>query len=110
MTTCDLNALLLPGEWQSVDITVSGWAEYRTVQYRLEGDIVRVVGAVVRTDGSTGSAVVFTLPSGYQPSEERILNGGTGLAGPTTVGTNGDVTVDVSTGSSLAVVSGTFPL
>ncbi len=67
----------IPGAWQtptlgagciSVDNDSDGVTE--TIKYRLEGDVVRIKG-IVSGCSSGGASVIFTLPTGYRPSEFR---------------------------------------
>lgn len=60
--------------WSNVSFN-TGWGNfggiYRTGQYKKLGDLVFLRGFVKRSSGS--STTMFTLPSGYRPSQQEIL-------------------------------------
>lgn len=72
-------------------------AFYPKVMFRKDGNWVMVRGTAVRSSGAFNQ--IFTLPVGYRPRNNLLLNALTSLAGHTVVqiNTNGEVTSQAGT-------------
>lgn len=72
-------------------------AFYPKVMFRRDGNFVQIRGSAVRTSGAFNQ--IFTLPIGYRPRNNLLVNALTSLAGHTViqVNTNGEVTSQAGT-------------
>jgi hypothetical protein len=105
---CDLNELLLPGDWQTPTLN-GGWTNDADdpVRYRLEGDVVRFSG---RATGPSGANTAFTVSVDYRPPAKRYVAGWGATLDAIQVEADGDVVATLASTGAQAIFAGTYTL
>jgi len=67
LTASQLNQIGQDTGWLTIGSFTNSWASTSGIQYRKQGNVVRLRGQF--TTAGTANTVAFTLPAGYRPTQ-----------------------------------------